>query len=204
MTSGTASTWIKRLGAALAFGAVLALAGCGPASPDFKGTDITGTHLGKDLALTDHDGKPRTLASFSDKVTVVFFGFTQCPDVCPTALADMAEVMRRLGDDADRVQVLMVTVDPQRDTPEILRAYTTAFDPRFLGLHGDEAALKKTAASFRAYYARASQTAGSDPSRYNVDHTASFYIIDKQGEARVLAGNTAGPDSLAHDIRALL
>ncbi|MCJ9714232.1 SCO family protein, partial [Bordetella hinzii] len=111
-----------------------ALAACGETPPPFKGSDITGTQLGKNMALTDMNGQPRTLKDFAGKVTVVFFGFTQCPDVCPTSLAEMAQVMQALGPDADRVQVLLVTVDPERDTPEILKQYVTSFDKRFLAL----------------------------------------------------------------------
>lgn len=179
---------------------VVVLAACSGDAPAFKGTDITGTHLGRDLALTDQTGQPRTLKSFDGKVTVVFFGFTQCPDVCPTALAEMAQVMKKLGKDADRVQVAMITVDPERDTQEVLKAYMTAFDPRFIGLRGDEAQTKAAAGSFKAYYARAPQKDGN----YSMDHTAAFYILDGKGEARVLSASTIGVDALTHDIKALL
>jgi protein SCO1/2 len=181
---------------------VLALAACGDKKgPAFKGSDVTGTHLGKDLALTDFNGQPRTLASFAGKVLVVFFGYTQCPDVCPTSLAELGDVMQKLGPDADRVQVLFVTVDPERDTPEILKQYTTAFDPRFLALSGTADQIRQTAASFKAYYAKVQGKNGSD---YTMDHTAAFYLFDAKGEARVLAGHNSSADDLAHDIKALL
>lgn len=191
--------------AALRFGAAAAvaftLAACGEKAPVFKGTDITGTQLGKALELTDFNGQTRTLKDFAGKVVVVFFGFTQCPDVCPTSLAELSEVMKKLGPDADRVQVLLVTVDPERDTPEILKQYVTAFDPRFLGLTGTADQIKKTAASFKAYYAKAPSKDGTN---YTMDHTAAFYLIDGKGESRVLANNTLGVDALTQDIKALL
>ncbi len=191
--------------AALRFGAAaamaLALAACGEKAPAFKGSDITGTQLGKAMELTDFNGQPRTLKDFSGKAVVVFFGFTQCPDVCPTSLAELSEVMKKLGPDADRVQVLLVSVDPERDTPEILKQYVTAFDPRFLGLTGTADQIKKTAASFKAYYAKAPSKDGTN---YTMDHTAAFYLMDGKGEARVLANNTIGVDALVHDIKALL
>lgn len=191
--------------AALRLGAVaaiaLALAACGDKTPEFKGSDISGTQLGKALELTDFNGQTRTLKDFAGKVVVVFFGFTQCPDVCPTSLAELSEVMKKLGSDADRVQVLLVTVDPERDTPEILKQYVTAFDPRFLGLTGTADQIKKTAASFKAYYAKAPSKDGTN---YTMDHTAAFYLIDGKGESRVLANNTIGVDALVHDIKALL
>ena len=185
-------------GASLA--AALALAACGRQPPEFQGSDITGTQLGRDMALVDHSGAPRTLADYAGKVVVVFFGFTQCPDVCPTSLAEMAQVMEKLGEDAEQVQVLMVTVDPERDTPEVLRQYVTAFDPRFVGLTGTPEQIKQTAASFKVYYAKAQREGGD----YTMDHTAAFYLLDKQGEARVLVSNNAGVDVLSHDIEQLL
>lgn len=180
--------------------AVLALAACGESPPKFKGSDITGTHLGKGLALTDHNGQARTLQDFSGKVQVVFFGFTQCPDVCPTTLAELSQVMTKLGPDAERVQVLLISVDPERDTPEILKQYVTTFDPRFLALTGTPDQIRQAAASFKAYYAKVPRPDGD----YTMDHTAAFYLLDGKGEARVLANNNIGADNLAHDIKALL
>jgi len=180
--------------------AALALAACGQQPPEFRGSDITGTQLGRGLSLVDHNGAPRTLADYAGKVVVVFFGFAQCPDVCPTSLAELAQVMKTLGEDAGRVQVLMVTVDPERDTPEVLRQYVTAFDPRFVGLTGTPEQIKQAAASFKVYYAKVQRDGGD----YTMDHTAAFYLLDGKGEARVLASNNAGAEALAHDIEQLL
>ncbi|AUL17634.1 SCO family protein [Bordetella bronchiseptica] len=191
----------RALQAVAAMGVAALLAACGESAPAFKGSDITGTQLGKKLALVDHNGKPRTLQDFAGKAVVVFFGFTQCPDVCPTSLAELSQVMKQLGPDADRVQVLLVTVDPERDTPEILKQYVTTFDPRFLGLTGTPEQIKQAAASFKAYYAKVPTQDGAN---YTMDHTAAFYLFDGKGESRVLATNTAGVEALAHDIKALL
>lgn len=187
-----------RLGAAAAVAATLVA--CGDSKPVFKGSDITGTQLGRGMELSDHNGKLRQLSDFSGKVVVVFFGFTQCPDVCPTALAELTEVMKKLGPDADRVQVLLISVDPERDTPEVLKQYVTAFDPRFLGLTGTPDQVKKAAASFKAYYAKAPTKDGN----YTMDHTAAFYLLDGKGESRVLVNNNVGVDALTQDIQALL
>jgi len=178
-----------------------ALAACSDPAPSFKGNDITGTHLGKALALNDHNGQPRTLQDFSGKAVVAFFGFTQCPDVCPTALAELSQVMQQLGPQADRVQVLLLSVDPERDTPEILKQYVTAFDPRFLGLTGTPEQVKATAASFKAYYAKVPTEDGKN---YTMDHTAAFYLFDGKGESRVLANSTIGVDAMVNDLNALL
>lgn len=191
----------RALQAVAAVGVAALLAACGESAPAFKGSDITGTQLGKKLALVDHNGTPRTLQDFAGKAVVVFFGFTQCPDVCPTSLAELSQVMKQLGPDADRVQVLLVTVDPERDTPEILKQYVTTFDPRFLGLTGTPEQIKQAAASFKAYYAKVPTQGGAN---YTMDHTAAFYLFDGKGESRVLATNTAGAEALAHDIKALL
>ena len=137
---------------------------------------------------------------FEGKVTLVLFGFTQCPDVCPTSLAELAQVMKLLGDQASRVQVLMISVDPERDTPEVLRAYVSGFDSRFLGLTGTPGQIKDVASAFKAYYARAATVNGN----YNMDHSANFYLLDTKGESRVLLANNTGAENIAHDIRALL
>lgn len=187
-----------RLATAAAF--TVALAACGDNAPQFNGSDISGTQLGRGLELSDYNGKTRTLQDFAGKAVVVFFGFTQCPDVCPTSLAELTEVMKKLGPDAERVQVLLITVDPERDTPEVLKQYVTAFDPRFLGLTGTPDQVKKAAASFKAYYAKAPTKDGN----YTMDHTAAFYLLDGKGESRVLANNNIGVDALVHDIQALL
>lgn len=177
------------------------LAACGNSESAFKGSDITGTHLGKDVAMVDQDGHPRKLTDFAGKVLVVFFGYTQCPDVCPTSLAELAQVNKALGPDASRVQVVMISVDPERDTPDVMKQYVTAFDPGFIGLTGSPDQVKQAATSFKAYYAKVPSKDGKD---YSMDHSAPFYLLDGKGEARVLAGNTIGADALVHDIRALL
>ena len=179
----------------------LLVAACSPDAPKFRGTDITGADFGKELALTGHDGKPRTLADFRGKVVVLFFGYTHCPDVCPTTLVEMAEVMKKLGKDAARVQVLFVTVDPERDTPEVLGQYVPAFDPRFLGLYGDLAATQRAAKEFKIFYEK---RAGSAPGAYTVDHSGQSYVIDPQGQLRLFVRYDRIAQDLADDLRALL
>ena len=190
--------FLRSIMAAMLLGTIAA---CSEPAPTFKGNDISGTQLGKALALNDHNGQARTLQDFAGKVVVAFFGFTQCPDVCPTSLAELSQVMQKLGPDADRVQVLLISVDPERDTPDILKQYVTTFDPRFLGLTGTAEQVKKTAASFKAYYAKVPTDGGNN---YTMDHTAAFYLFDGKGESRVLANNTIGVDALVQDIKALL
>jgi protein SCO1/2 len=186
--------------AALASVLLVLLVSCKDATPQFKGSDITGTRLGKDLALTGTDGKAYTLEALKGKVSLVLFGFTQCPDVCPSSLAELTQVMKLLGKDAKRVQVVLITVDPERDTQEVLRAYVSGFNPDFLGLTGTSEQVKKTAASFKVYYAK---TAGAQ-GNYSMDHSASFYLMDAQGESRVLLSNNIGAAAIAHDIQLLL
>ena len=185
--------------AALAAAAVLAA--CGADAPKFRSTDITGADFGKELALTGHDGKPRTLADFRGKAVVVFFGFTHCPDICPTTLVDAAAVMKALGKDAERVQVLMVTVDPERDTAEVLSKYVPAFDPRFLGLYGDAAATQRAAKEFKIFYEK---RPGSVPGAYTVDHSGQSYVIDPQGRLRLFVRHDRIAQDLAEDLRTLL
>ncbi|NYT65388.1 SCO family protein [Alcaligenaceae bacterium] len=168
---------------------------------DLNGSDISGTGLGKEMVMQDSSGASRTLADYKNKVVVVFFGFTHCPDVCPTALSELAQAMELLGKDADQVQVLMVSVDPARDTPEILASYTTTFHPSFIGLSGTNQQLETTAKSFRAYYAK---VAGPTPDQYSMDHSSSFYVFDKKGEVRILLGGNAPADEIAQDIRQLI
>ena len=164
-------------------------------------SDVTGTAFGRDFALTDHTGKARTLADFRGKAVVLFFGYTQCPDVCPTTLAALAEAMQRLGPDAANVQVLFVTVDPERDTAELLSHYVTAFNPSFLGLYGDADATARTAKEFKILYQK---QPGKTPGSYTMDHSAGTFIFDPQGRLRVYVGYGQGADVFAHDIRELL
>jgi len=189
---------LRRIVAGLAL--VALLSACGDNTPDFSGSDITGTALGQGWTLTDHAGTPRTLTDYAGKVVVVFFGFTQCPDVCPTSLAEMAQVVRELGSDADRVQVLFITVDSERDTPDILRQYVTAFDARFVGLTGTPEQIRAAAASFKVSYAKVARE-GND---YTMDHTAAFFLLDARGQARVLTRANLGVAALVHDLRLLL
>lgn len=178
-----------------------ALAGCGGGAPKFQLTDVTGADLGHELALTDHHGVPRTLRDFRGKVTVVFFGFTHCPDVCPGTLGDLVQVKQALPPaQAARLQVLFVTVDPERDTPAVLAQYVPAFHPDFLGLYGDAEATARTARSFKVHYQKQPQPGGS----YTVDHSAGTYIYDAEGRLRLFAQHGAGPQTLLHDIRVLL
>jgi protein SCO1/2 len=179
-----------------------ALAGCDKpeSGPRFKLTDVTGASFGKELALTDHNGKPRTLADFKGKVVTVFFGFTHCPDVCPTTLAEMALVAKELGADADKLQVLFVTVDPERDTRELLSRYVPSFNPSFLGLYGDASETVRAAKEFKIFFQKQPSSGGT----YSVDHSAGTFILDQQGRLRLYAQYGQGAAALLHDIRVLL
>lgn len=178
------------------------LAACGrEGGPSFRTSDITGSSVGGNIALTDQTGKARTLADFRGKAVVVFFGYTQCPDVCPTTLATLAEAMKQLGPDADRVQVLFVTIDPERDTQELLANYVPAFDKRFLGLRGDAAATDRVAKDFKIIYQK---NPGVTPGSYSMDHSAGVYIFDPQGRIRLYASHGQAPEVFAHDLRELL
>jgi protein SCO1/2 len=177
----------------------LALAAACDSSPQFKSTDITGAPYGHTLELTDHTGKPRRLEDFRGKAVVLFFGFTHCPDICPTTLADIAHAVKTLGPDAERVQVAMVSVDPERDTQEALAKYVTAFDPHFLGLRGDLEATRKVAQEFKIYFEKRKQ-GGS----YTVDHSAQSYVIDPQGRLRLLVRHDRIAQDLAADLRTVL
>ena len=181
---------------------LVALAACSP-KPDFKNVDITGsTAFGKDFSLLDSDGKTKTLADFRGKVVVMFFGYTQCPDVCPTTLTEMQQVMTLMGSQADKVQVLFVTVDPERDTAAILKQYVPAFDARFLGLRPvDQAALEQVTKDFKIYYKK---VPGSQAGSYTMDHTAGSYAFDLEGRLRLYIKHAQGPETLAHDLKELL
>jgi protein SCO1/2 len=181
--------------------AALLLVACDAGGPRFRASDVTGSSFGREFTLEDPDGRTRTLADFRGKAVVVFFGYTQCPDVCPTTLATLAETMKRLGADADRVQVLFVTVDPERDTAALLKQYVPAFDPRFLGLRGDAAATARTAKEFKIIYEK---VPGATPGSYTMDHSAGSYVFDPQGRLRLYVANGQGPDVFAHDLEELL
>ena len=180
----------------------ITLTGCEPAKPPFNSVDITGAPTyGNDFRLTDHTGKPRTMADFRGKVVAIFFGFTFCPDVCPTTLSEMKQVMQQLGADSSKLQVLFVTVDPKRDTPALLSQYVPAFHPNFLGLYGDEAATQKVTKDFNII-ARVAR--GRTEDSYTIDHTAGTLIFDTQGRLRLMAPYGIGADKLTADIKRLL
>lgn len=180
---------------------VALIAACGPSGPAFRNTDITGADFGRDFSLTDHTGKRRTLADFKGKVVVIFFGFTRCPDVCPTTLAEMRAVKEKLGPQGDRLQVLFVTIDPERDTPKLLAEYVPAFDPGFLGLYGTPDEIAKTAKEFKVFYQK---SPGSTPDNYTMDHTSASYVFDTQGRLRLFVKYGQGPEPLVADLGLLL
>jgi protein SCO1/2 len=167
----------------------------------FNNVDITGAEYARDFKLLDHTGKQRTLADFKGKVVFLFFGYTQCPDVCPTTMSEMAAVMQGLGADAKQVQVLFVTVDPERDTEQLLAQYVPAFHPSFIGLRGDAAATAAVGKEFKVFYGK---QPGSTPDNYSVDHTASSYVFDRSGKIRLYVRHGKGPAPILHDIKLLL
>ena len=178
-----------------------ALAACSAEKPAFKGIDITGAQYARQLDLPDASGKPRTLADFKGKVVVVFFGFTQCPDVCPTALAEVAEVKQKLGADGDKVQSVFVTVDPERDTPAVVGAYVAAFGRDFVALRGSLEQTQAAAKEFKVFFAKVpGKTAGS----YTMDHTAGSFVFDPQGRVRLFVRNGGGAEAMGHDVKLLL
>jgi protein SCO1/2 len=183
---------------------VLALTACEkPQSPKvpFANTDITGLDYAKGFTLTDHNGKPRTLADFKGKVVVVFFGYTQCPDVCPTTLSELAGIKKALGSEAERLQVIFITLDPQRDTPELMAGYVPAFDSSFLGLWGEQAVIDKVAKDFKVF---AQKVPSKDSKSYTIDHTAGSYVFDDQGHIRLFVRHGQGVDGLQKDLQRLL
>lgn len=195
------------LGATLASLISVGLAGCdklglfGSSKPSFHGVDITGADYGRKLTLPDVEGKERTLADFKGKVSVVFFGYTQCPDVCPTTMAELAAIKRAMGADGDRVQGIFVTVDPERDTPEVLKPYLAAFDPSFIALRGSPEQTAEAAREFKVFFAK---VPGKTPDSYTVDHTAGSYVIDPQGHLRLFERYGAPAEDLQSDLKQLL
>jgi protein SCO1/2 len=181
---------------------IVGILGCSP-KPSFKNVDITGsTAFGNNFSLLDANGKTKTMADYKGKVVVVFFGFTQCPDVCPTTLTEMDEALKLLGPKADKVQVIFITVDPERDTASVLAQYVPAFNPRFVGLRpADEAGLEKVAKDFRIYYKK---VPGSKPGSYTMDHSAGSYVFDQNGQLRLYIKHAQGPEVLAHDLKNIL
>jgi protein SCO1 len=184
----------------------VAMFGCDQLAPPsdkapFQGVDITGADYARTLALPDQDGKPRTLDDFKGKVTVVFFGYTQCPDVCPTTMVELAQVKKALGKDGERVQGVFVTVDPERDTPETLKAYMANFDPSFVALRGTLEQTKAAAKEFKVFYAK---VPGKVEGSYTFDHTAASYVLDTKGKVRLFVRYGSPPEALTADIKALL
>ena len=178
------------------------LAGCAPeGKPQFKAVDITGADYAKDFALPDTDGKLRTLKDFQGKAVVVFFGYTQCPDVCPTTLTEIAEAKKLLGADGSRVQGVFITVDPERDTPELLKAYVANFGPDMVALRGNAAQTAAVAKDYKVYYKRVE---GKTPGSYFMEHTAASYIYDPQGRLRLYSRYGSGAQALADDLKLLL
>lgn len=174
---------------------------CSEKGPQFTAIDITGVDYAKDFALTDHNGQARSLKDFAGKVVVLFFGYVHCPDVCPTAMTELAEVKKLLGKDGERLQGLFVSVDPERDTPEVLKAYMAAFDPSFLALYTTPEKLQALAKDYRVYYKKVD---GPTPTSYSIDHTAGSYIYDPQGKLRLYTRYGSGAAPLAADIGLLL
>ena len=174
---------------------------CAPDKPQFQSIDLTGADYAQGFSLADYNGQVRTLKDFSGKVVVVFFGFTQCPDVCPTSLADLAQTKKLLGSDGDKLQAIFITVDPERDTPELLKAYMTNFDPSFLALRPTMAQLPGVAKDFKIYYKKVE---GKTEGSYSMDHSAGSYVFDSKGRIRLYNRYGAGAEVLASDIRLLL
>lgn len=194
--------WLRR--AMLLMGLTVLLAACGKEGPTFTSLDITGNkEFAKDFSLQDPQGKTRTLADYKGKAVVIFFGYTHCPDVCPTTMAELNQVMQKLGaDDAQRVQVLFVTVDPQRDSAELMGQYVPAFNPAFVGLRpADDAALKELTKSFRVVV---NKVEGSTPNNYTIDHTAGIYVFDPNGQLRLFMRPDEPVDAMAKDLKTLL
>ena len=181
--------------------AVLALTACSPDKPKFSSIDITGADYAQDFTLTDHNDQRRSLSDFKGKVVVLFFGYTQCPDVCPTSMSELAEVKRLLGADGDKLQGVFVTVDPARDTTELLKAYMVNFDPTFVAFVPTPDEVADVAKRFKIYYKKQD---GKTPTSYTMDHSAGSYVYDTQGRVRLYSRYGSGAKVLAQDIQTLL
>ena len=177
------------------------LSACSPNQPSFKGVDITGADYAKGFSLLDHNGQVRSLADFAGKVVIVFFGYTQCPDVCPTSMQELAEVKRLLGSDGDKLQGVFITLDPERDTPEMLKAYMANFDPSFLALHPTPEQLAAIAKDFKIYFKKVD---GKTATSYTLDHSAGSYTFDTQGRVRLYNRYGSGATALAADVAVLI
>ncbi|TWO70373.1 SCO family protein [Caenimonas sedimenti] len=182
-------------------GLALAAAACMDSKPSFRSVDITGAEYARDFNLPDQNGKPRSLKDFAGQVVVVFFGFTQCPDVCPTTLAELAQAKKLLGADGAKVQGIFVTVDPERDTADVLKAYMANFDPGFVALRGTPEQTAAMAKDFKVYYKKVE---GKTPGSYTMDHSAASFVYDPQGRLRLYTRYGSGAQALADDLKLLL
>jgi protein SCO1 len=180
---------------------LLLVSACSEKAAPFKSIDLTGADYAKNFSLPDVNGQTKTLADFQGKVAVVFFGFTQCPDVCPTTMAEVAQAKKLLGKDGDKVTAIFITVDPERDTPQVLKAYMDSFDPSFTALRGSEAQIAALAKDFKVYYKKVD---GKTPTSYTFDHTAASFVYDPQGKLRLYTRYGLGAQALADDLRILL
>jgi protein SCO1/2 len=193
---------IKKIAAGAAFVSAGGLfVACSETKPNFTSVDVTGADYAKNFQLNDHNGQSRSLQDFKGKLVVVFFGYTQCPDVCPTSMAELAEIKKSLGSDGDRLQGIFITVDPQRDTPALLKAYMANFDPSFLALVPTPEQLATVAKDFKVYYKKVD---GSTPTSYTMDHSAGSYVYDTQGRLRLYARYGGGAAPLLGDLKILL
>jgi protein SCO1/2 len=186
---------------ALSIGAGLLFSACSKGGPVFRGVNITGADYARDFRLTDHHGQVRSLQDFRGKVVAVFFGFTQCPDVCPTAMQELAEAKQLLGPDGERLQGIFITIDPERDSTEMLKAYMGNFDPTFLALRPTPQELPALAKEFKVYYKKVD---GKTPTSYSMDHSAGSYLYDANGKLRLYARHASGAPAMAEDVRVLL
>ncbi len=191
----------RQLLGGLGFATVLALAACGQDKPAFHGVDITGADYAQGWSLADHNGQVRTLKDFAGKAVIVFFGYTQCPDVCPTSMQELAEVKRLLGQDGERLQGVFITVDPERDTAELLKAYMANFDPGFVALRPTPEQLPQVTKDFKIYYKKVD---GKTPTSYTMDHSAGSFTFDPQGRVRLYNRYGSGAAALAEDVKILL
>lgn len=192
---------LQRLAAAALLVSTGFLGACSESKPSFSAVDITGADYAKGFELNDHNGKVRHLTDFNGKVVLMFFGYTQCPDVCPTTMSDMAEIKKTLGADGERLQVLFVTVDPERDTPELLKAYMENFDQSFLALYAPPKKLEELTKDYKIYYKKVE---GSTPTSYSMDHSAGSYIYDPKGQLRLFSRYGTPKDVLTKDLQTLL
>ena len=191
----------RRLLACTLLAATALLSACSPQKPSFNAIDITGANYAQDFALPDTEGRPRSLKDFKGKLVVLFFGYTQCPDVCPGTMTELAEVKRQLGADGDKLQGVFISIDPERDTPAVLKAYMASFDPSFVALAATPEQLAALAKDFKVYYKKVD---GKTPTSYTMDHSAGSYVYDAEGRIRLYTRYGTGPQALAADLKQLL